>query len=62
MAPSILIVGATGNTGRNVVRTLPNLLNATIGNHRILALTRDVTSSASQELAKIPHAELIEKD
>lgn len=62
MTPSILIVGATGNTGRNVVRTLPNLLKATIGSHRILALTRDVKSSASQELAKIPHVELIEKD
>jgi uncharacterized protein YbjT (DUF2867 family) len=61
MTLSILMVGATGNTGRNVVRTLPNLLKATIGSHRVLALTRDVKSSAPQDLAKITRVELIEK-
>lgn len=61
MTPSILVVGATGNTGRNVVRSLPNLVKTTIGEHRIIALTRDAKSAISQEFAKIPQVEVIEK-
>ncbi|RHZ60116.1 NmrA-like family protein [Aspergillus thermomutatus] len=48
MAPTILIVGATGNTGRSVAETLPKLLKSKSSNalseHRVIALTR---SSAS---------------
>ncbi|KAJ8057870.1 hypothetical protein OCU04_013054 [Sclerotinia nivalis] len=56
MAPTILIVGATGNTGRSVVKTLSKLLttsNALTGHH-ILALTRSSENAAAQQLAKLP--------
>ncbi|KAJ5548348.1 hypothetical protein N7513_005582 [Penicillium frequentans] len=62
MAPTILIVGATGNTGRSVVETLPKLLQASnnLSQHRIIALTRSSKSPAAQELAKLPGVELVE--
>jgi hypothetical protein len=52
MTPSILIVGATGNTGRGVVRTLPNLLqsSSSLTGSCIIALTR----SASSPVASLP--------
>ncbi|GLA55896.1 hypothetical protein CBS147343_6270 [Aspergillus niger] len=64
MAPTILIVGATGNTGRAVTETLPTLLkaNENFKNHRVLALTRSLTSSSAQLIAKIPGVEIIEKN
>jgi uncharacterized protein YbjT (DUF2867 family) len=63
MTPTILVVGATGNTGQNVIRTLPGLLKGTaLESHRILAITRDAKSSVSQTLAKTPNVELVEKD
>ncbi|GLA39793.1 hypothetical protein AnigIFM63309_007394 [Aspergillus niger] len=64
MAPTILIVGATGNTGRAVTETLPTLLkaNENFKNHRVLALTRSLTSPSAQQLAKIPGVEIIEKN
>ena len=62
MTPSILVVGATGNTGRNVVRTLPDLLKANKQNYRILAVTRDAKTPAALSVAGIPDVELIEKD
>ncbi|CAI7649766.1 unnamed protein product [Penicillium viridicatum] len=42
MTQSILIVGATGNTGRAVAQTLPELLQSsrTLSSSRIIALTR----------------------
>lgn len=63
MAPSILIAGATGNTGRNVVQTLSKLLNTNkvISGHRLLALTRSSKSPVAQQLAKLPGVEVIEK-
>lgn len=63
MAPSILIAGATGNTGRNVVQTLSKLLdtNNVIAGHRLLALTRSSKSPVAQQLAKLPGVEVIEK-
>lgn len=63
MAPSILIAGATGNTGRNVVQTLSKQLdtNKAIAGHRILALTRSAKGPAAQQLAKLPGVEVIEK-
>ncbi|OJI80519.1 hypothetical protein ASPTUDRAFT_129437 [Aspergillus tubingensis CBS 134.48] len=64
MAPTILIVGATGNTGRAVTETLPKLLkaNEAFKSHRVLAQTRSLNSSSAQQLAKIPGVEVIEKN
>lgn len=63
MAPTILIVGATGNTGRSVVETLPKLLQGTeLSSHRILALTRSASSSAAQAFAKLPAVEVAEQN
>lgn len=64
MAPSILIAGATGNTGRSTTETLSNLLQAPslpLANHRILALTRTKTSSVAQHLATLPGVEVVEQ-
>lgn len=64
MAPSFLVVGATGNTGRAVTETLPTLLKASdvFSNHRVLALTRSLSSPTAQSLAQIPGVEAIEKN
>lgn len=63
MSPAILIAGATGNTGRSLVQTLPGLLqNTPLSNHRVLALTRSANSPVAQEQAKIPGVELIEQN
>ncbi|KAE8365041.1 hypothetical protein BDV27DRAFT_171853 [Aspergillus caelatus] len=62
MAPTILVVGATGNTGRAVTQTLPTILkaNETFSNHRVLAMTRSLSSPTAQDLAKIPGVEVVE--
>ncbi|KAL1865747.1 hypothetical protein Plec18167_009289 [Paecilomyces lecythidis] len=62
MTPSILIAGATGNTGRSVVETLPKLLksNGLSSSYRIIALTRSSKSPVAQHLAKVPGVEVIE--
>ncbi|PLB42580.1 NmrA-like family protein [Aspergillus candidus] len=64
MTSSILIVGATGNTGRAVTQTLPKLLqsSSTLSGYRIIALTRSSTSPVAQELAKLPGVEVIEQN
>ncbi|KAJ5995085.1 hypothetical protein N7481_002062 [Penicillium waksmanii] len=64
MSPSILIVGATGNTGRAVTQTLPKLLQSsrTLSGHRIIVLTRCSANPATKELAKLPGVEVIEKN
>ncbi|KAJ5476509.1 hypothetical protein N7475_002238 [Penicillium sp. IBT 31633x] len=64
MAPSILIVGATGNTGQSLVEALPKLLQSSnvLSGHRIIALTRSSKSPAAQQLAKIPGVEVIEQN
>ncbi|KAL4894264.1 hypothetical protein BDV59DRAFT_16603 [Aspergillus ambiguus] len=64
MAPTILIVGATGNTGRSVTETLPKLLRASnsLSNYKVLALTRSLHSPAAQSLSKIPGVEVIEQN
>ncbi|KAK5675087.1 hypothetical protein LTS10_012161 [Elasticomyces elasticus] len=63
MAPTIVIVGATGNTGRSVVETLPKLLQSTeLVSYRVLALTRSANSEAAKELARLPGVELAEQD
>ena len=64
MPPTILIIGATGNTGRSVVHTLPHLLKTSknLSTHRILALTRSASSPTAQTLAAIPGVELAEQN
>lgn len=64
MAPTILIAGATGNTGRRLTEILPGLLKANnaLCDHRIIALTRSLTSPAAQDLAKLPGVEVIEQN
>ena len=64
MTSSILIAGATGNTGRAVTQTLSKLLqsNSTLSGYRIIALTRSSTSPVAQELAKLPGVEVIEQN
>lgn len=64
MAPTILVVGATGNTGKGVVETLPTLLkdSKTLSQHRVLALTRSKDSPTAQKLAVLPRVELAEQN
>lgn len=55
MVPTILVVGATGNTGRSVVETLSDSINTSeaLAGYRIIALTRSSNSSVAQKLAKL---------
>jgi uncharacterized protein YbjT (DUF2867 family) len=64
MTPSILIIGATGNTGRAVAQTLPKLIqsSSTLSGHRIIALSRSTASPVAQELAKLSGVEVIEQN
>lgn len=62
MAPTILIVGATGNTGKNTVRQLSKLLKSSTTKYRIVGLTRSLDSHASKKLSQLPDVEMIEKD
>ena len=63
MALTILVVGATGNTGRGVVETLSKLRdsNKVIAGYRIIALTRSSESPAAKKLSALPGVELIEQ-
>ncbi|OAL54014.1 NAD(P)-binding protein [Pyrenochaeta sp. DS3sAY3a] len=60
--PTILIAGATGNTGQETVRTLSRLLSSSkvFSHHRLLAQTRSAKSTAAQQLAQLPHVEVVE--
>ncbi|KAL0474097.1 NAD(P)-binding protein [Neurospora intermedia] len=66
MAPTILVAGATGNTGRSVVETLSRLLQTSEkslpGNHQILALTRSLNGAAAQRLARLPGVQVVEQN
>jgi uncharacterized protein YbjT (DUF2867 family) len=64
MAPTILIAGATGNTGRSVVETLSKFLetNSAISGHRIVALTRSANGAVAQRLAQLPGVEVVEQN
>lgn len=64
MAPTILVAGATGNTGRSVVQTLSKLLStsSTLSGHRILALTRSANGTVAKKLAELPGVEVAEKN
>jgi NAD(P)-dependent dehydrogenase (short-subunit alcohol dehydrogenase family) len=50
MAPSILIVGSTGNTGKEVVRTVSRLLSGS--GTRIIAITRNLDSDVVRALSQ----------
>ncbi|VUC26084.1 unnamed protein product [Clonostachys rosea] len=60
MTPTILIVGATGNTGKYVISNLAKLLEGS--QYRILGLTRSLDSPTCKRLAAIPQVEMLEKD
>lgn len=60
MAPTILVVGATGNTGKHAVQGLSKLFEGT--QYRILGLTRSLDSPISKRLAALPQVEMLEKD
>lgn len=62
--PTILVAGATGNTGRSVVATLSNLLKShnTLSGHRILATTRSLKGAAAQKLAQLPGVQVVEQN
>ncbi|ESZ90924.1 NmrA-like family protein [Sclerotinia borealis F-4128] len=64
MASTILIVGATGNTGRSVVETLSNSINTNqaLAGYRIIALTRSSESPVAQKLAQLPNVTIEEKN
>jgi hypothetical protein len=64
MAPTILIIGATGNTGRSVVETLPKLLasSSALSRHRVIALTRSLDNPVAQSFAKLPGVVAMEKN
>ena len=58
--PSILVVGATGNTGRGVVQTLADFASKGQCAFKIIGLTRDVKSASSKALAALEHVEMLE--
>ncbi|KAF4126950.1 Nucleoside-diphosphate-sugar epimerase [Geosmithia morbida] len=61
--PTILIAGATGNTGQNAVRRLSEKLDGSpLAGHRILALTRSAKNKTAQELSQLRHVEVLEKN
>ncbi|RGP58934.1 putative nmralike family protein [Fusarium sporotrichioides] len=64
MSPTILVAGATGNTGQALVKTLSELLKTTtnFSGHRILALTRSAGGATAQKLAELPNVEVVEKN
>jgi uncharacterized protein YbjT (DUF2867 family) len=63
---SILVVGATGNTGSPAVKHLSQLISSASSSsnqsYRIIALTRDTNGEASKKLAQLAHVEVKEKD
>jgi uncharacterized protein YbjT (DUF2867 family) len=63
-SPSILIVGATGNTGVGVVKTLvSNLASSPFAQHKLIALTRDASGKTAKELASLSdNVEVVEKN
>ncbi|KAG4429044.1 hypothetical protein IFR05_015468 [Cadophora sp. M221] len=65
MAPNILIIGATGNTGRSVVSTLSEFTqysNHYLSSHRLIAQTRTATSDAAKQLASLPNVSILDQN
>ncbi|KAL4813761.1 hypothetical protein BDW67DRAFT_177592 [Aspergillus spinulosporus] len=54
--PTILIIGATGNTGQAVTTTLPAILKAssTLAHYRVLGLTRSLDTPTARHLSSLP--------
>lgn len=63
MTTAILVIGATGNTGRDVVSTLSKQLQtgSTPFGYKILAQTRSSSSPAARKLAELPGVEVVEQ-
>jgi uncharacterized protein YbjT (DUF2867 family) len=63
MAPTILVAGATGNTGQSVVEALSQLINtrSNLSGYTVLALTRSLGGAVAQRLAQLPHVQVEEK-
>ena len=63
---SILVVGATGNTGSTAVKSLSQLISCLPSSsgvpRQIIALTRDANSAASKQLAQLDHVNVREQD
>jgi uncharacterized protein YbjT (DUF2867 family) len=63
---SILVIGATGNTGSSAVKHLSQIISSLPPlskiPHRIIALTRTADSAAAKQLAQLKHVEVQEKD
>lgn len=61
---TILVIGATGNTGQSVMRNLSQLLStaSTDSRPQIVGLTRALNTATSRELASLPFVKMIEKD
>ncbi|KFX90793.1 hypothetical protein V490_06273 [Pseudogymnoascus sp. VKM F-3557] len=57
ITPTILVVGATGNTGRSVVETLSASFKTSeaLAGHRIIGLTRSWGNPIARKLAELPH-------
>jgi len=64
MAPTILVAGATGNTGRSVVETLSKLLGSSdfLSGYRVLAITRSLNNPTAQSFTKLPGVQVVEKN
>ncbi len=60
MVPTILVIGATGNTGKSVVRNRSELVKGK--GYRNLGLTRSLQNVAAKELAKLTGVGMQEKD
>ncbi|KAI8654530.1 NmrA domain-containing protein [Fusarium keratoplasticum] len=62
MSPTILIAGATGNTGRNTTETLSRFIDSKsfLSGYKILALTRSANGDAAKQLSKLPNVEVVE--
>ncbi|XMA10603.1 hypothetical protein WAI453_003394 [Rhynchosporium graminicola] len=56
MSPSILIVGATGNTGRSVESTLTELIKISkhLANTHLIAQSRSASSSSAKKSSLNP--------
>lgn len=62
MAPTILVIGVNGNTGKSVVRHLPKPLQSSNTSYRILSLTRSLDNRVSQKLAALSWVKMQERD
>ncbi|KAH9212936.1 hypothetical protein DL95DRAFT_426364 [Leptodontidium sp. 2 PMI_412] len=63
MAPTILIVGATGNTGRSVVSTLADLIqnpDSPVASYHLIAQTRSASGEAAKQLSTLPNVSILE--